>query len=62
MKLLFEIVLSIFLHPLAMILCWINVLTRADLSTLQKVVWLIVTTVWGIGPIIYVLAGDGTFF
>ncbi len=45
-----------------MILCWINVLTRSDLSTLKKVVWLVVTTIWGIGPIIYVLVGDGTFF
>jgi hypothetical protein len=59
MKLLIEILLAIFLHPIAFILCLINILGRGDLSRLQKLVWAIVTLIWGIGPIIYVLAGGG---
>ncbi len=59
MKLLIEILLAIFLHPIAFVLCLINILGRGDLTGLQKVVWAIVTLVWGIGPILYVLVGGG---
>jgi len=59
MKLLIEILLAIFLHPIAFILCLINILGRNDLGGLQKVVWVLVTFVWGIGPILYVLVGGG---
>ncbi|HKA49489.1 MAG TPA: hypothetical protein VKK19_07870 [Candidatus Dormibacteraeota bacterium] len=59
MKLLIEILLAIFLHPIAFVLCLINILGRADLTALQKLVWAIVTFVWGLGPILYVLVGDG---
>jgi hypothetical protein len=62
-KLLIEIVISIVLHPLAVVLAWINILGRSDLSTGAKVGWfIIVTFAWGIGPILYVLAGDGTLW
>jgi hypothetical protein len=59
MKLLIEILLAIVLHPIAFILCLINILGRSDLGSLQKVVWIVVTLIWGIGPILYVLVGDG---
>lgn len=59
MKLLIEILLAIFLHPIAFVLCLINILGRGDLTGLQKVVWVIVTLVWGIGPILYILVGGG---
>ena len=59
MKLLIEILLAIFLHPIAFVLCLINILGRGNLTGLQKVVWVIVTLVWGIGPILYVLVGGG---
>ena len=59
MKLLIEILLAIFLHPIAFVLCLINILGRGDLTGIQKVVWVIVTLVWGVGPILYVLVGGG---
>jgi hypothetical protein len=59
MKLLIEILLALFLHPVAFVLCLINILGRNDLTGLQKVVWAIVTLIWGIGPILYVLVGGG---
>jgi len=59
MKLLLEILLAIFLHPIAFVLCLINILGRGDLSVLQKIIWIVVTLVWGIGPILYVLVGGG---
>jgi hypothetical protein len=59
MKLLIEILLAIFLHPIAFVLCLINILGRGDLGGGQKIVWVIVTFIWGIGPIIYLLAGGG---
>ena len=59
MKLLIEILLAIFLHPVAFVLCLINILGRRDLTGLQKLVWALVTLVWGIGPILYVLVGRG---
>jgi hypothetical protein len=62
MKLLVEILLAIFLHPIAFVLCLINILGRNDLTALQKVVWIVVTFIWGIGPILYVLVGGGAMW
>ncbi|MBV8371957.1 MAG: hypothetical protein JOY69_01740 [Candidatus Eremiobacteraeota bacterium] len=62
MKLLLEILLSIILHPIAMILMWINLLVRGDLSTFTKVVWFVVSIIWGLGPILYVLVADGALW
>ena len=59
MKLLFEILIAIFLHPIAFILALVNILGRTNLSGLQKLVWAIVSLVWGVGPILYVLVGGG---
>lgn len=61
-KLLFEILLSIFLHPIAMVLCWVNIALRTDLSPVKKFIWLLVTVIWGLGPILYVLTSDGSMF
>jgi len=62
MKLLLEILLAIILHPIAFVLCLINILGRSDLGGLQKVVWIVVTLVWGVGPILYILVGGGTMW
>lgn len=62
MKLLFEILLSLLLHPIAMILMWINLAVRGDLSSGRKVIWFIVSLVWGLGPILYLLLENGSFW
>jgi hypothetical protein len=62
MKVVIEILLAIFLHPVAFVLCLINILGRSDLTTLQKVVWIVVTLIWGIGPILYFLVGGGALW
>lgn len=62
LKLIVEILMAIFLHPLAYILCIINIVTREDLSGIWKVLWILITFFWGIGPIIYVLLGRGEFW
>jgi hypothetical protein len=54
--------MAIVLHPLAYILCIINIVTRKDLSGLWKFLWILITFFWGIGPIIYVLVGGGEFW
>jgi hypothetical protein len=59
MKLLFEIVVSVLLHPLAMILMWINLAGRSDMTTSKKLIWVLVSLLWGFGPILYVLVADG---
>ena len=59
MKMLLEFFLSLILHPIAMVLMWLNVARRSDLSGIQKLVWFIVSIVWGIGPLLYVLVGGG---
>jgi hypothetical protein len=59
MKFLIEVLLAIFLHPIAFVLCLINIVGRSDLSGVQKVVWMVVTFIWGIGPILYLLVGGG---
>ena len=62
MKLLLEILLSIVLHPIAMILMWINLIGRTDKSTTNKVIWFIVSIVWGLGPILYILVDEGALW
>jgi len=62
MKLLLEILLSIVLHPIAMILMWINLIGRTDLTTAKRVVWFIVSIIWGLGPILYILVAEGTLW
>jgi hypothetical protein len=62
MKLLLEILLSIILHPIAMILMWINLAGRTDMSGGKKVIWFIVSIVWGLGPIVYILVADGSLW
>jgi hypothetical protein len=59
MKKVLEIVFSIILHPIAMILMWIHVLGRRDLTGLQKTIWIVIGVLWGVGPIIYVVFGGG---
>lgn len=62
MKLFFEIVLSIVLHPIAMILMWINLLARGDMTTVKKVAWFVVSILWGLGPILYILVAEGSLW
>ena len=62
MKLLFEILLSIFLHPIAMILMWINLLGRSDMDGFKKLIWFVVSLLWGLGPIVYILVADGSLW
>jgi hypothetical protein len=59
MKLVLEILLALILHPIAFVLCLINILGRRDLSGGQQLVWIVVCLFWGLGPILYVLVGDG---
>jgi len=61
-KLIVEIVLAIFLHPIAFVLCVIDIVNRQELSGLSKLLWIIVTFFWGIGPILYILLGGGKFW
>jgi hypothetical protein len=58
-KLLIEILISILLHPLAMVLMWINLLRRSDLGFAAKIIWVVVSIIWGLGPILYILVGGG---
>ena len=62
MKLLLEILLSVFLHPIAMILMWINLIGRDELTTFQKVIWFVVSIIWGLGPILYLLVAEGSLW
>jgi hypothetical protein len=63
MKVLAEILLSIFLHPIAVVLGIIHVAGRTDLNFAQKVLWAIaIFFLWGLGPIVYILFGKGALW
>jgi hypothetical protein len=62
MKLILEILVAVILHPIAWILMLLNLLGRTDLSDGKKVIWALVGILWGIGPILYVLVGDGALW
>jgi NADH:ubiquinone oxidoreductase subunit 3 (subunit A) len=55
MKKLLEILVC-FLHPLAVVLGWINLLGRRDLGRGQKIAWAVFLIV-PIVPFVYVLTG-----
>jgi hypothetical protein len=55
MKKLLE-VLVCFLHPLAVVLAWINLLGRSDLSGMRKLIWGVFMIV-PVVPFVYVLTG-----
>jgi hypothetical protein len=61
-KFIVEVLMAIFLHPVAFVLCVINIVNRSDMSGLSKVLWIIITFFWGIGPILYLLLGGGKFW
>jgi hypothetical protein len=57
-KKIIEVLICIFLHPIAVILLWIDLATRSRTSGLAKVVWAILALI-PLVPIIYVLtSGD----
>jgi hypothetical protein len=62
MKVLLEVLLSVFLHPVAMVLMWINLAVRQDIDGSRKFVWFVVSILWGLGPILYILLENGTFW
>jgi len=56
MKKLLEILVC-FLHPLAVVLGWINLAGRSDLSGVHKLVWAVFMII-PVVPFIYVLTGN----
>jgi hypothetical protein len=61
MKLLLEILVAVILHPIAVILMWINLAGRDDLNGTKKVVWAIFAII-PIVPILYAIVGDGALW
>ncbi len=59
MKTLLEILLSLVLHPIALILMLVNLVGRTDIGGSTKIVWALIGLVWGIGPILYFTIGGG---
>ena len=62
MKLVLEILVSVILHPVAVVLMWISLAGRSDLSSAQKIVWALVGLLWGVGPVLYILVGNGSLW
>ena len=62
MKMFLEVALSIFLHPIAMVLMWINLAARNDIDGNRKLIWFVVSILWGLGPILYLVLEDGSFW
>jgi hypothetical protein len=58
-KILVELLLCI-LHPVAVILMWINLASRRDLSTVGKLAWAIFGLI-PLVPFLYVLTGGELF-
>jgi hypothetical protein len=56
MKKLLELILCI-LHPIAVILIWINLLFRRDIGIVAKITWAIASIV-PLVPFVYVLTGN----
>ncbi len=59
MKKLIELLICI-IHPLAVVLMWVNLLSRSDLSTGAKLAWAIFGLI-PLVPFLYVLTGGDLF-
>jgi hypothetical protein len=59
MKKIAELLLCI-LHPVAVILIWINLLTRRDIGFVPKLTWAVAAIVPFV-PFVYVLTGNDLF-
>ena len=61
-------VVSIVLHPVVLVLAWINITGRSAVGVVSNVVWGSVRISWGLGPILglgpslYILVGGGTLW
>ncbi len=63
MKVLLQLLVSVFLHPIAVVLAVIHIAGRSDLNAVQKLLWVLVVVVfWGVGPMVYVLFGRGALW
>ncbi len=62
MKLLLQILVAVVLHPLAFLLMLLNLLGRDDIDGSKKFIWALVGLLWGIGPILYILIGEGALW
>jgi hypothetical protein len=62
MKLLLQILVAVFLHPIAMLLMFLNLLGRDDIDGAKKFIWVVIALLWGLGPILYILIGDGALW
>jgi hypothetical protein len=62
MKLFLQFLVAIILHPLALLLMLLNIIGRTDLDGGKKVIWALVGLLWGIGPILYILVGEGALW
>jgi hypothetical protein len=58
-KLILEVLMAIFLHPIAFILALINVAGRNDLNAAQKILWGVICVFWGVGPVLYMVLANG---
>lgn len=56
MKKVLELVLCI-LHPIAVVLIWINLVGRTDIGLIAKLTWAI-TSIVPLVPFVYVLTGN----
>lgn len=63
MKLVLQLLVSLLLHPIAVILAWINIAGRSDLGFVQKVLWGVLVLVGvALGPMLYVTIGKGSLW
>jgi len=58
-KFIVEVLLAIFLLPVAFVLAVIDIVNRKDMGGLAKFLWIIISFFWGIGPILYIVLGGG---
>jgi hypothetical protein len=56
-KKILELLICILLHPIAVILIWVDLATRRNIGTVAKLAWAILCIIPIIVPILYVLTG-----
>jgi hypothetical protein len=54
-----QFLVAFIVHPLALLLMWVNLAARSDLGPRMKLFWVLMSFIWLLGPMAYISVGGG---
>jgi hypothetical protein len=54
-----QFLVALIVHPLALLLMWVNLAARSDMGPRMKMFWVMTGFIWLFGPLTYISVGGG---